>query len=61
MIWANFGVKDLERTTQFYTYLGFKSNGKTGDLTSFFFGENNFIFHFFMIIGQKKLEILKVN
>ena len=55
MIWANFGVKDLERTTQFYTSLGFKSNGKSDDLTSFFFGENNFIIHFF------KKEILSRN
>lgn len=54
-IWANFGVKDLERTTQFYTYLGFKSNGKSDELTSFFFGENNFIIHFF------KKEILSKN
>lgn len=55
MIWANFGVKDLERTTQFYTALGFKSNGRSDDLTSFFFGENNFIIHFF------KKEILSKN
>jgi len=55
MIWANFGVKDLERTTQFYTALGFKSNGRSDDLTSFFFGENNFIIHFF------KKEILNKN
>jgi predicted lactoylglutathione lyase len=55
MIWANFGVKDLERTTQFYTHLGFRSNGKSDDLSSFFFGENNFIIHFF------KKEILSKN
>lgn len=55
MIWANFGVKDLDRTTQFYTWLGFKSNGKWEDLTSFFFGENNFIIHFF------KKEVLSKN
>ena len=55
MIWANFGVKDLERTTQFYTALGFKSNGRSDDLTSFFFGENNFIIHFF------KKEVLSKN
>ncbi|MFC7347436.1 VOC family protein [Chryseobacterium zhengzhouense] len=55
MIWANFGVKDLERTTQFYTALGFKSNGRSEDLISFFFGENNFIIHFF------KKEVLNKN
>lgn len=26
MIWANLAVSDLERTTKFYTELGFKSN-----------------------------------
>ncbi|KFE99269.1 glyoxalase [Chryseobacterium formosense] len=55
IIWANFGVEDLERTTQFYTALGFKSNGRSDDLTSFFFGENNFIIHFF------KKEVLSKN
>ena len=39
MIWSNLGVRDLERTTQFYTDLGFKSNGRSEELTSFFVGE----------------------
>jgi len=47
-IWANFGVQDLERTTQFYQQLGFKSNGASDQLTSFFFGEDDFIIHFFL-------------
>jgi len=47
-IWANFSVRDLEKTTQFYTRLGFKQNGATDQLTSFFFGEDNFIIHFFL-------------
>jgi predicted lactoylglutathione lyase len=47
-IWANFGVQDLARTTKFYTQLGFKSNGATDQLTSFFFGDGNFIIHFFL-------------
>jgi predicted lactoylglutathione lyase len=47
-IWANFGVQDLERTTQFYKQLGFKSNGASDQLTSFFFGDDNFIIHFFL-------------
>ncbi|ULT40400.1 VOC family protein [Niabella defluvii] len=47
-IWANFSVRDLEKTTQFYTQLGFKQNGATDQLTSFFFGEDNFIIHFFL-------------
>jgi uncharacterized protein len=47
-IWANFAVADLDRTTKFYNELGFKSNGRNNQLTSFFFGENNFIIHFFL-------------
>ncbi len=47
-IWANFGVQDLERTTKFYKQLGFKHNGASEQLTSFFFGEENFIIHFFL-------------
>lgn len=47
-IWANFGVQDLERTTQFYKQLGFKSNGASDQLTSFFFGDDDFIIHFFL-------------
>lgn len=46
-IWANLAVKDLERTTKFYTALGFKSNGNSKELTSFFFGDANFVIHFF--------------
>lgn len=48
MIWANFAVSDLERTTAFYTQLGFKPNGSSKDLTSFKFGDNDFIIHFFL-------------
>lgn len=48
MIWANLGVTDLERTTKFYTELGFRSNGASKDLTSFFVGDNDFIIHFFL-------------
>lgn len=48
MIWANFAVSDLERTTEFYTELGFKSNGKSKELTSFLFGKENFVIHFFL-------------
>lgn len=47
-IWANLGVEDLERTTEFYTKLGFKPNGASKELTSFFVGENDFIIHFFL-------------
>lgn len=47
-IWANFSVRDLERTTAFYTQLGFKHNGASDQLTSFFFGEEDFIIHFFL-------------
>lgn len=54
-IWANFAVSDLERTTKFYTEIGFKSNGRSNDLTSFFFGDQNFIIHFF------RKEVLEQN
>jgi len=48
MIWANLGVNNLERTTKFYTDLGFKPNGEhtSEELTSFFFGEDDFVIHF---------------
>jgi uncharacterized protein len=48
MIWANLAVSDLERTTKFYTDLGFKLNGSSKELTSFLFGKNNFVMHFFI-------------
>jgi len=48
MIWANLAVSDLARTTKFYTELGFKSNGSSDELTSFFAGKNDFIIHFFL-------------
>jgi predicted lactoylglutathione lyase len=49
-IWANLGVENLERTTKFYTELGFKQNGHnaSNELTSFLFGDDNFIIHFFI-------------
>lgn len=59
-IWANLGVKDLDRTTKFYTELGFKSNGASKELTSFFVGEEDFIIHFFLkdvLESNVKIEI----
>jgi len=47
-IWANFSIQDIERTTKFYKELGFNHNGASEQLTSFFFGEQNFIIHFFL-------------
>jgi len=47
-IWANLTVSDLDRTTKFYTELGFKSNGRSKELTSFFFGDDRFVIHFFL-------------
>ncbi|SEA51507.1 VOC family protein [Pedobacter hartonius] len=47
-IWSNFTVNDLDRTTKFYTGLGFKPNGRSEDLTSFLIGEHNFVMHFFL-------------
>jgi predicted lactoylglutathione lyase len=54
-IWANLGVEDLERTTEFYTQIGFQPNGASKELTSFLVGDDNFIIHFFL------KEILKSN
>lgn len=48
-IWANLATNDLERTTKFYKALGFKANGsQAGELTSFSFGENDFVINFFL-------------
>jgi predicted lactoylglutathione lyase len=49
-IWANLGVENLDRTTKFYSELGFKRNGHNAseELTSFIFGDDNFIIHFFI-------------
>jgi uncharacterized protein len=47
-VWANFSVQDLERTSAFYKGIGFKQNGASEQLTSFFVGEENFIIHFFL-------------
>ncbi len=47
-IWANLAVTDLDRTTKFYTDLGFKLNNSNSELTSISFGENNFIINFFL-------------
>ncbi|MGE8290086.1 MAG: VOC family protein [Sphingobacterium sp.] len=49
-IWANLAVANLERTQKFYEVLGFKPNNPhtSNDLVSFFFGENDFIIHFFL-------------
>ncbi len=48
MIWANFAVEDIDRTTEFYVNLGFKSNGRSQGLTSFSFGDNGFVINFFL-------------
>lgn len=49
-IWANLGVENLERTSKFYSELGFKPNGHNNskELTSYIFGNDNFIIHFFI-------------
>ncbi|MFV5696963.1 VOC family protein [Flavobacterium sp. ZT3R17] len=48
MIWANLASNDLDRTTKFYTELGFKTNGnRTEELSSFLFGKGKFVVHFF--------------
>ena len=49
MIWANFVVKDVKRTNEFYTQLGFTPNNTNNfpRLASFLFGDNKFVIHFF--------------
>lgn len=50
-IWANFGVKDVAKTREFYKTLGFKPNkgyDRSTELTSFLFGDDEFIIHFFL-------------
>jgi predicted lactoylglutathione lyase len=48
-IWANFSVKDAQRTHEFYTQIGFTptNSNRPPKLASFLFGENNFVIHFF--------------
>ncbi|RYD71867.1 MAG: glyoxalase [Sphingobacteriales bacterium] len=48
-IWANFSVKDVKRTHQFYTQLGFTPNNTNNHpgLASFLFGDDDFVIHFF--------------
>ncbi|HVG16835.1 MAG TPA: VOC family protein [Chitinophagaceae bacterium] len=47
-IWANLAVSDVQRTTKFYTQLGFQPNGApTEEITSFLMGDDRFIMHFF--------------
>src|SRR5512145_1429924 len=47
-IWANLGVENLDRTTEFYTTIGFIPNGRSEELTSFRVGEDEFVIHFFL-------------
>ena len=48
-IWANFSVKDVKRTNQFYTQLGITPNKPNNypKLASFLFGDDDFVIHFF--------------
>ena len=50
MIWGNLAVQDIERTRSFYKALGFQSNGdnEAEEMTSFKFGDNQFIINFFL-------------
>ncbi|WP_316768548.1 VOC family protein [Pedobacter frigiditerrae] len=62
MIWANLAVSDLDKTTKFYTDLGFKPNGTnvSSELVSFTFGNDNFIINFFTVERLKagtKMEV----
>lgn len=48
-IWANFSVKDAQRTKEFYSKLGFTPTPGISDLklASFVFGDEDFVIHFF--------------
>ncbi len=49
-VWANLGVEDVDKTRNFYKTLGFKPNqgyDTANELTSFLFGDDDFIVHFF--------------
>ena len=48
-IWANFSVKDIGRTREFYEQLGctFYDSGNNPKLAGFNFGENEFVILFF--------------
>lgn len=50
MIWANLAVADLGRTQKFYEAIGCTPNHPhtSNELVSFFFGDHNFIIHFFL-------------
>ena len=49
MVWANFSVKDAQRTHAFYTHLGLTPNNTNNypKLASFLFGDNGLVIHFF--------------
>src|ERR1700712_4075427 len=55
-IWANVAVADIERTYKFYSQIGFKPNNPhtSKELTSFFFGEDDFVMHFFLKDSLKR-------
>jgi predicted lactoylglutathione lyase len=56
-IWANLAVSDLQRTTKFYTELGFKPNGRPSEeITSFLVGRDSFVMHF-IIKDKLRAEI----
>lgn len=56
MIWANLCSADLNRTTEFYTKLGFKENDNntSPELTSLVFGNNRFVINFFR---KERMEV----
>ncbi|QNR86978.1 VOC family protein [Pedobacter riviphilus] len=55
-IWANLGVKKVEKSSAFYTKLGFEKNAglESDELASFLFGADNFVIHFFKEDSLKK-------
>ena len=53
LIWANLASIDLERTTQFYSELGFTPFGRTEEMTSFYFSQHKFVINFFPIANME--------
>lgn len=56
LIWANLAVKDLKRTTKFYTDLGFQLSGNDDEMVSFTMAGNKFIINFFTE-GRFKVDV----
>ena len=54
LIWGNLASVDLERTTQFYSALGFTLFARTEEMTSFSFSQHKFVINFFPTASMEK-------